>query len=142
MFTSEQKNAVSFALGKTIKNLFPSVVLAHFDIKDETIHYYFKGDIKLEDLNLIQKDLRNTINNLIYIEQKIVSLHEAKELFKDNPFKQDLLISDKITITKLDDYIDLQEETLDFQDIDTDSIKVNSLKIEDNGLKQVIVEIS
>lgn len=108
---------VKFGIGPTIENGF----YYDFDFvkvvnpesqkpKSKQIPNFKSQIIKLEDLPKIEKRMQELIKQNLKFEKKIISKAEAKKIFKNQPYKLDLikgLKSKNATIYKSGDFVDL-----------------------------------
>jgi threonyl-tRNA synthetase len=88
---------VKFAIGPSIKDGF----YYDFDIDEE---------ITIDDLKKIENEMKKIISSNIVFERREVTKEEAKKIFKNNPYKLELIseIQDnKVSIYKTGDFVDL-----------------------------------
>jgi len=107
------RHSMSHILAKAIKELYPDVKLAIGPAIDNGFYYDFDNlNISPEDFNKIEEKMKEIIaknEDFIRVE---VSKAEALEIFKDEPYKVELINelpdSETITIYKTgDDFVDL-----------------------------------
>lgn len=101
---------VKFGIGPTIENGF----YYDFDILEVEKHGSKRGlaqrTLTPEDLPRIEKRMRELIKQNIKFEKKVISKTEAKKMFKNQPYKLDLIKEikgDKVTIYKSGEFTDL-----------------------------------
>ena len=104
-------HSAAHIMAAAVKKLYPK---ARFGIGPpvENGFYYDIDNISLkeEDLEKIEKEIKNIIKANLKFERKEVSLSEVKNIFKDEPYKLELIEDrkdQKLTIYKLGDFIDL-----------------------------------
>ncbi|PLV59440.1 threonine--tRNA ligase [Thermotoga sp. KOL6] len=92
------RDNVKLGIGPTIENGF----YYDFDIKN--------GKITEEDLPKIEQEMKKIIKENLPIERKTISKTEAKELFKDQPYKLELIEEiegDIVTVYQQGEFVDL-----------------------------------
>ncbi len=102
---------VKFGIGPVIENGF----YYDFDFSNLLNDSRIKSNetrISEEDLPRIEKKMRELIKQILRFEKKIISLNEAKKIFKNQPYKLELIEELKIskqpiTIYQCGDFIDL-----------------------------------
>ncbi|MFH1387793.1 MAG: threonine--tRNA ligase [Patescibacteria group bacterium] len=108
---------VKFAIGPSIENGF----YYDFDLSER---------ITPEDLPKIEKKIKEIIQKDLKFEKKQISKTEAKKIFKNQPYKLELIEDlDKITIYTLGDFVDLCKgpHVKSTKEIRYDSFKLTSL---------------
>lgn len=107
-------HSTAHVMAQAIQRLFPNAKFTIGPSTEEGFYYDIDADneIKEEDLIKIEKEMQKIAANALDFTHKEVSYEEAKELFKDNPYK--LYLIDKIhnngeviTIYQQGDFIDL-----------------------------------
>ncbi|MDD5696868.1 MAG: threonine--tRNA ligase, partial [Candidatus Pacebacteria bacterium] len=86
-----------FGTGPDIENGF------YYDIKT-------KNPVTSDDLKRIEKKMREILKRNISFEKKLVTKAEAKKIFKDQPFKLEILKDlegDEVSVYETDNFIDL-----------------------------------
>ncbi|PIU22095.1 MAG: threonine--tRNA ligase [Candidatus Diapherotrites archaeon CG08_land_8_20_14_0_20_30_16] len=99
-------------LAAAIKHLFPKVKITIGPPIENGFYYDFDNlDIKQEDFARVEKEMYTLVNKNTPFEYKEVTKKEALQIFKDEPYKieliNDLPNNEKITTYKLGDFIDL-----------------------------------
>jgi len=99
-------------LASAIKNLYKDVKITIGPSIETGFYYDFDNlDVKPEDFSKIEKEMYSIINKGAQFEYKEVSKKEALEIFKDEPYKIELINAlpenEKITTYKLGNFIDL-----------------------------------
>ena len=99
-------------MASAIKNLYPNVKITIGPSIETGFYYDFDNlNITPEDFSKIEKEMYSIVNKGASFECKIVTKKEALELFKNEPYKieliNDLPANEKITIYKLGNFLDL-----------------------------------
>lgn len=99
-------------LASAIKNLYPNVKITIGPAIENGFYYDFDNlEINDSDFSKIEKEMYSIINKGNKFEYKIVTKKEALELFKEEPYKIELINAlpenEKITTYKLGNFIDL-----------------------------------
>src|SRR4030042_3454205 len=101
------RHSLSHILANAVKELYPK---AKFGIGPaiENGFYYDFDNVKISDNDLprIEKKMKELIKKDLKFAEKKISKTEAKKLFKDQPYKLEL-IKDNITIYQSGDFTDL-----------------------------------
>ncbi len=106
-----------FGIGRVIENGF------YYD-------FDFSSSLSPEDLPKIEKEMKKIIKADLKFEKKQVSKKEAKKIFKNQPYKLELIKDlNKITIYKLGDFTDLCQgpHLKSAKEIKFDAFKLTSL---------------
>ena len=87
------RHSAAHLLAHAVTDLFPETLLAIGPVTDDGFFYDFlpPRNFKEEDLEIIEKRMREIAKENIPLEQREISKKEAKELFKNNPFKLELI---------------------------------------------------
>jgi threonyl-tRNA synthetase len=106
------RHSCSHMLAAAVKKLFPDAKLGIGPAIDEG--YYYDFDIKTpftpEDLKKISDEMNKIIRSKVDFVQKEISKAEAKKMFKDEPYKLELidgLEGDKVSTYTSGDFVDL-----------------------------------
>jgi len=102
----------SHIMAAAIKKIFPDAKFAIGPSIKEGFYYDFDIDknISTEDLPLIEEEMKKIIKADYKFEKKEISKKEARELFKNNPYKIELIKDiegDSVRIYSSGDFIDL-----------------------------------
>jgi len=102
----------SHIMAAAIKKIFPDAKFAIGPSIKEGFYYDFDIDknISMEDLPLIEEEMKKIIKADYKFEKKEISKKEARELFKNNPYKIELIKDiegDSVRIYSSGDFIDL-----------------------------------
>ena len=105
------RHSCSHMLAAAVKKLFPSAKLGIGPAIDDG--YYYDFDVKTpftpEDLKKIEQEMNNIIRSKIDFKKQNIDKKEAKKLFKDEPYKLELMeeLPDKVSIYTSGDFVDL-----------------------------------
>jgi len=105
------RHSSSHLMAQAIKNLYPDVKFAIGPAVDEGFYYDldYKKSFTPEDFAKIEKEMKKIVDANIKIEREEISKQEALKLFKDNPYKTELIkdIEDeRISIYKQGNFVD------------------------------------
>jgi threonyl-tRNA synthetase len=110
MDISTLRHSTSHVLAQAIKMLFPKVKFGIGPAIDDGFYYDF-DNIKLtpEDLKKIEQKMQEIIKKDLTFKKQVVTKQKAKTLFKNQPYKLELLkeMKDTITTYQQGDFIDL-----------------------------------
>lgn len=104
------RHSSSHVLAAAVKKLFSDVKFGIGPAVEEGFYYDFekKEPFTPEDLVKIEKEMKNIVRQDIKFERKEVTKANAKKLFKDQPYKLELLEEvDNPIIYKIGDFTDL-----------------------------------
>lgn len=106
------RHSLSHILAHAIKDLYPEVKFGIGPAIENGFYYdfEFKNNISIQDLPKIEKKMKELIKKNITFNKKNSTKLEAKKLFKNQPYKLDLIkeLKDKtVTIYESGDFIDL-----------------------------------
>jgi threonyl-tRNA synthetase len=110
------RHSTAHLLAHAVVELFPYAKPTIGPAVDEGFYYDFDHEpFTPEDLVKIEKKMEELVSQKIPVERMVLSDKEAKTVFKDNPFKLDIISSkdtgevcgEEITAYKQGDYIDL-----------------------------------
>ncbi len=127
-----KRHSLSHILAYAIKNLYPEVKFGIGPAIENGFYYDF-GDLKIsdEDLPKIEKEMRRLLSQNLSFEKKEVSKEEASEMFKNQPYKQELIkeLNEVISIYKSGEFIDLcaGPHVNSTKEIKADSFKLTKL---------------
>ncbi|MEM4396815.1 MAG: threonine--tRNA ligase [Candidatus Woesearchaeota archaeon] len=100
----------SHILAQAILRLFPNAKLAIGPAIDEGFYYDIDVSIKEEDLKKIEEEMKKIIKENLKIIREEIDYVKARELFKDNPYKMELIEEykeEKLTIYRQGEFYDL-----------------------------------
>ena len=142
MFDKREKIiTLSYVLGAAISKFNNKILLVNAGILDNEFFYDIDGNIEISELEKINEIMVDIIKNTFHTNQKILSNADAKAIFKDNPHKIDQIKSDGVNIIEFGDFIDISNDILYFQDINTEKIKIKTISILDNGNRRIFGEL-
>ena len=104
------RHSSSHLLAAAVQNLFPKVKFGIGPAVEEGFYYDFdkKEPFTPEDLQKIEKEMHKLVAADLAFERKEITKAEGKKLFKDQPYKLELLEEvDKPTVYKLGKFVDL-----------------------------------
>lgn len=107
------RHSAAHLLAQAVLELFPETKLTIGPVTENGFFYDFlpSRNFKEEDLPIIEQKMRELANKNFPIEGREVSLSEARELFKDNEFKLEIIDElpkdAKITVYTQGKFIDL-----------------------------------
>ncbi|MCF0117059.1 MAG: threonine--tRNA ligase [Bacilli bacterium] len=104
-------HSTSHLLAQALKNLYPEVKFGFGPAIDEGFYYDIDLDVNLteSDLANIEKEMHRLAKENFPIVRKELTKKEALEVFKDNPYKIELIegIDDQISVYSQGDFVDL-----------------------------------
>ena len=105
-------HSTSHLLAQAIKELYPNAQFGYGPAIENGFYYDIDFGDKIlveEDLPAIEKKMKEIASKDLRIERKLVSKEEALEIFKDNPYKLELIneINEDITIFSQGNFVDL-----------------------------------
>ena len=108
------RHSLAHIMAAAIQKLFPNVKFAGGPAIENGFYYDFESDHKFtpDDFSNIENMMKTLIKEDYSFDKKIVSLQEAKEIFKDQPYKMEWLEEyneegKDLSIYKVGDFIDL-----------------------------------
>ncbi|MGB4253884.1 MAG: threonine--tRNA ligase [Minisyncoccales bacterium] len=121
------RHSLAHILAYAIRELYPGVKFGIGPVIENGFYYDFdfsnllndsriksnETRISEEDLPRIEKKMRELIKQILRFEKKIISLNEAKKIFKNQPYKLDLINqkskikNQKLSIYQCGNFIDL-----------------------------------
>lgn len=106
------RHSAAHLLAHAVTELFPGTILTIGPVTQEGFFYDFlpTRNFTEQDLAAIEQKMREIVKKNLPIEQKEVSKAEARKLFKDNPFKLELIneIPDgKVGLSCQGDFVDM-----------------------------------
>lgn len=110
MNLEETRHSLSHILAHAVKELYP---LSKFGIGpaiDNGFYYDIEVELKDEDLPKLEKKMKELLKKNIVFEKKEVSKKEAREIFKDQPYKLELIDEipeEKVSVYVSGDFTDL-----------------------------------
>ncbi|HBS47800.1 TPA: threonine--tRNA ligase [Candidatus Dependentiae bacterium] len=105
------RHSAAHLAAQAVLELYPTTKLTIGPVKDEGFFYDFKMDKTLseEDLPIIEQKMHELAKQDFKIVGKEISKEEAKKLFKDNPYKLEIIndVEDPISIYTQGNFVDL-----------------------------------
>ncbi len=107
------RHTTSHIMAQAVKRLFPGTKFAIGPAIEDGFYYDFdpKTPFTPEDLEKIEAEMQRIIGEDVPLERRELSREEALELFKDEPYKMELINElpegEKITCYEQGDFIDL-----------------------------------
>ncbi len=104
-------HSTSHLLAQAIHHLYPEAKFGFGPAIEEGFYYDidFKNPVSEQDFSKIEQEMQRLSQQNYPIVREVISKEQAKELFKDNPYKIELIegIDDEITIYRQGDFFDL-----------------------------------
>ncbi|MBD3207918.1 MAG: threonine--tRNA ligase [Candidatus Nealsonbacteria bacterium] len=106
------RHSLSHIMAEAIQKLYPGVKFGIGPAIENGFYYDLDlpSDISSDDIPKVEKEMKRIIKEGVEFKQKNVSEKEAKEIFKDQPYKLELieeLEDEKISVYESGDFIDL-----------------------------------
>jgi len=132
MNLEEIRHSLSHILALAIKEMYPNAKFGIGPAIDNGFYYDMEVELKEEDLVKIEKKMKELLKKEIVFEKKDITKKEAKELFKDQPYKLELIdeIEDeKVSIYTSGNFVDLCKgpHVKSSKEIDAKAFKLNKL---------------
>ena len=126
------KHSLSHILASAVKSLYKDVKFGIGPAIENGFYYDMEIDLKDDDLKKIENKMKEIIKSDIPFEQKIITKDEAREIFKDQPYKLELIDEieeENVSIYILGDFIDLCKgpHIKSTKEINIDSFKLDKL---------------
>lgn len=104
------RNTAAFVFEMVASKQYPSVRLGTSELEEDGffVDTDKEDQIKASELSDLEKEMQKIVKNGEKIEYKIVSKSELLDLFKDDPYKLELLKeeADEVAVYKLEDFVD------------------------------------
>ncbi|MFH1714496.1 MAG: threonine--tRNA ligase [Candidatus Nealsonbacteria bacterium] len=107
------RHSLSHIMAQAVKELFPKVKFGMGPAIENGFYYDFdmaEGELKETDLPKIEKKMKELLIKNLQFKKKSVSKTEAKKIFKDQPYKLELiedLPGKTVTVYENDGFLDL-----------------------------------
>ncbi|WJP97154.1 threonine--tRNA ligase [Macrococcus bovicus] len=87
------RHSTAHLMAQALKRIYGDVHFGVGPVIEEGFYYDFDMPEKIsaDDFENIEKVMKQIVNENIAIERRVVSRNEAKEVFKDDPYKQELI---------------------------------------------------
>ncbi len=88
-----KRHTLAHLLAAAVEKLYPDALITIGPVIENGFYYdiSFKEQISEKDLKKIEKQMKKLVNNWNEMTSKVVSVQEAKEFFKDNKYKLELI---------------------------------------------------
>lgn len=106
----KQRHSFSHLLAHAVQNIYPEAQFGMGPAIENGFYYDFDNlDIKEEELTKLEEEMKSLIEQDLEFQQKEITQTKAKKLFKDQPYKLELLedLEGKVSIYKSGDFVDL-----------------------------------
>jgi len=104
------RHSLAHLLAASVKELYPNTKFGIGPAIQNGFYYDFEAVIKEEDLKTIEKKIKQLINQGIVFEKKEITKKQAEEIFKDQPYKLELIKEipeDMVSIYSSAGFVDL-----------------------------------
>lgn len=107
------RHSTAHLMAQALKRLYGDVKFGVGPVVEGGFYYDFDMDEKVssDDFEKIEKTMKQIVNENYKIERKVVSRDEAKEFFKDDPYKLELIDAipedESVTLYSQGEFIDL-----------------------------------
>lgn len=107
------RHSTAHLMAQALKRMYSNVHFGVGPVIEEGFYYDVDTDHKIssEDLPEIEKTMRQIVGENIKIERRVVSRDEAKKIFADDPYKQELIDAipedENVTIYSQGEFTDL-----------------------------------
>ena len=131
----KKRHSLAHLLGAALLEIYPGTKLAIGPAIENGFYYdaEIPKTVSADDLEKIEKKMREIVKNWSSFEKKVVTKEEAQEFFKDNPYKSELIDEfakegKEITLYRAGDFTDLCAggHTEDISDIALDGYKLHT----------------
>ncbi|MFA5169642.1 MAG: threonine--tRNA ligase [Candidatus Paceibacterota bacterium] len=132
MNLEEIRHSLSHLLALAVKEMYPDAKFGIGPSIDNGFYYDMEVELKEDDLGKIEKKMKELLKKEIVFEKKDITKKEAKELFKDQPYKLELIneIEDeKVSVYASGNFVDLCKgpHVKTSKEIDAKAFKLNKL---------------
>jgi len=126
------KHSLSHILAYAIQSLYKDVKFGIGPAIENGFYYDMEVELKEEDLKKIEDKMKEIIKSDISFEQKTITKKEARDIFKDQPYKLELIDEieeDNVSIYILGEFIDLCKgpHIKSTKEIDSNAFKLDKL---------------
>jgi len=106
------RHSSAHVMAEAVLNIYPDAKLTIGPVVEDGFYYDIDMDpISTDDLGAIEAEMKKIINAKNRFERKVVSKEQALEIFKDNPFKLELINeldeTEEISLYRNGNFIDL-----------------------------------
>lgn len=130
-----KRHSLAHLLAASVLKIYPDAKVTLGPAVDDGFYYdidFGKEKISDKELKNIQKQMKKTIGSWDKFEEQVVSAEDAKKIYKDNPYKLELINEiekkgEKITLYKSGDFVDLCKggHVENMKSIDVNSFKLD-----------------
>ena len=125
----EKRHSLAHLLAIAVLNKYPDTKIAIGPAIDNGFYYDFEFSEKFEekDLKKLEKDIKKLISQKLEFKKEEISKKDAEEIFKDQPYKLELLADlENPIIYRTGDFVDLCEgpHVLDTSEINPKAFKL------------------
>ncbi len=86
------RHSAAHILAYAVKKLYPGVKISIGPATDEGFYYDFDNlKVSVDDFTKIEKEMKSIIHEKLMFKKQIISREKALELFKDEPYKLELI---------------------------------------------------
>ncbi|MCK9445285.1 threonine--tRNA ligase [bacterium] len=126
------KHSLSHILASAVKELYPNTKFGIGPAIENGFYYDMQVDLKEEDLKTIEKKMKELIKKNIVFEKQDISKDEARKIFKDQPYKLELIEEipeETVSIYTSGDFVDLCKgpHIESTKEIDSKAFKIDKL---------------
>jgi threonyl-tRNA synthetase len=110
MKMEEIRHSLSHILAAAVKELHPEAKFGIGPSIDNGFYYDIEVELKEDDLGKLEKKMKELLKKNIAFEKKEISKEEARKIFKDQPYKLELIEEipeETVTIYASGDFVDL-----------------------------------
>lgn len=106
------RHSSAHIMALAVKRLFPDVRLAIGPVIENGFYYDFDNiSLKMEDFEAIEKEMKKIVGEKLTFERSVLAKDEALDMFKDEPYKveliNDLPEGETISCYRIGEFIDL-----------------------------------
>jgi threonyl-tRNA synthetase len=132
MNLEEVRHSLSHILAHAVQELHPEAKFGIGPSIDNGFYYDIEVELKDEDLPKIEKKMKELLKKNLVFEKEEISKKEARELFKNQPYKLELIdeLEEKtVSIYKSGDFVDLCKgpHVKSTKEIDPKAFKIQKL---------------
>ena len=110
MSLESMRHSLAHILAMAVKKLYPNTRLGIGPAIKDGFYYDFDDlEIEEKDLKKIEKEMKRIISQNIEFKEEIISKSDAKQMFKKEPYKLDLLkeLDAKVSVYNSGNFVDL-----------------------------------
>ncbi|MGM0439460.1 MAG: threonine--tRNA ligase, partial [Patescibacteria group bacterium] len=107
----KQRHSFSHVLASAVKKIYPDAKIGIGPAIDNGFYYDFKDvSISEDDFEKLEKEMKKIIKEDLDFEKQVITKNQAKDLFKGDPYKLELiedLKDEELSVYKTGDFVDL-----------------------------------